>query len=277
MAFASEKVPKRFSGVFPKQCFTWSHNILLFFAQIVVASKRFVEGSASFIPRLCTTWLLFHTSSLEGSANRALHSCIKLLVGQICVKCCCCWGIVWVVFFKPWKIPIYWLKEVPPAEQVWGWMESPFFFANCNPPGYEHRSAGGWLRKNGNKTSHYQHWRWHDRNHFNMAFFKTWKGRCLQIHHGHLKKKTIFLNKELPYPIHRAATLVANVADPSCLKFSIKVEAFRVYSDIFCVAVHVFLATLCSPQGCLHTIHFKSWQHSFMGSWCTSFLRKIWF
>lgn len=115
----------------------------------------------------------------------------------------------------------------------------------------------------------------HDRNHFNMAFFKTWKCRCLQIHHGHLKK-TIFLNKELPYPIHRAATLVANVADPSCLKFSIKVKAFRTYSDIFCVAVHVFLATLCSPQGCLQTIHFKSWQHSFMGSWCTSFLRKIW-
>ena len=26
--------------------------------------------------------------------------------GQICVKCCCCWGILWVVFFKPWKIPI---------------------------------------------------------------------------------------------------------------------------------------------------------------------------
>lgn len=54
--------PKTFFGVFSKQFFTWSHSPLLFFGQLGVASKKFVEGSANFVLRLCSTWLLLHPS-----------------------------------------------------------------------------------------------------------------------------------------------------------------------------------------------------------------------
>ena len=80
-----------------------------------------------------------------------------------------------------------------------------------------------------------------------MAFFKTWKCRCLQIHHGHLKK-TIFLNKELPYPIHRAATLVANVGDPSCLKFSIRVKLSGCIRIFFLLLYMFFLQLFARPK-----------------------------
>ena len=66
--------PKRFFGVFAKQFFTFvSQEILRFFWQIPVASKRFCGGFAKYSLQLSPKWQLFQTSSLEDSANSALH------------------------------------------------------------------------------------------------------------------------------------------------------------------------------------------------------------
>ena len=94
--------------------FHWSHSFLRFFGPVAVASEKVLCRVPPTILHICLPQMMLHSSSLEGSANCALHLSPSLFLGSKLLTCLthanlvrrnhpscrCCWGILWTYFTK---------------------------------------------------------------------------------------------------------------------------------------------------------------------------------